>query len=77
MGFAESVQLTTLPAFSRLISPALSRMRRCFMKPVRDIGKGCDKSVTGRLPPARSFTTSRRVGSASAPNTASRERSLY
>src|SRR5712675_287320 len=70
IGRVESVQLTTLPSFSRLIRPALSRMPRCFMNPGKDMSNGRDSSVTGRLPSTSVLTTSRRVGSASAAKTA-------
>ena len=71
IGPAESVQLTTRPAFSRSSSPASSRIRKCFMNPGSDISNGCASSVTGRLPPASAASTPLRVGSASAENTAS------
>ncbi len=47
------------------------------MNPGRDIGNGCESSVTGRLPRASNLTTSRRVGSASAAKTASSGSSEY
>jgi hypothetical protein len=52
-------------------------MPKCFMNPGNDIENGCDSSVTARLPSASLFTTSRRVGSASAAKTASSGSSEY
>ncbi len=47
------------------------------MNPGRDMGNGCESSVTGRLPPASRATTRLRVGSASAAKTASSGLSEY
>lgn len=41
------------------------------MKPGSDISNGAASSLTGRLPPASAARIARRVGSASAENTAS------
>ena len=47
------------------------------MNPGSDIGKGCESSVTGRLPLASALTTCLRVGSASAAKTESSASSEY
>ena len=76
MGCADSSQLTTLPSLERAISPASASTRRCFMKPGSDMSCGAASSETARSPPPLSlWRMPRRVGSASAANTASSCRS--
>ena len=67
-----SPQLTTRPSFRRTRSPARSSIARCFMKPGSEIAASCASSLTAVSPAASPAMTARRVGSASAPNSASR-----
>lgn len=71
MARARSAQRTTRPSFERMISPASSSTRKCFMKPGRDIPCGFASSVTGSLPPRKDASTARRVESARAAKTVS------
>ena len=77
MGSGDSVQLTTLPSFERLISPASSRTPKCFMKPGSDMLCGLASSITGRLPSLNDARILRRVESESAANTTSSSASSY
>lgn len=65
---------TTRPPFHRSMSPAASRMRRCLLKPVSDMAKGCANSPTERWPCRSRMSTARRVPSASAAKMASSRR---
>jgi hypothetical protein len=77
MGAAESSQLTTLPSFSRAISPASSSTLRCFMNPGSDIRCEAASALTCSPPPLSASSTPRRVGSARAAKTSSSTSSEY
>ncbi len=77
MGSGAMARLTTRPSLARVTRPASCSTRRCFMNPGKDMPCGAASSPTERLPRSSVCSTLRRVGSASAANTAFKTSSSY